>query len=67
MKAEDWGALIGAVDDLVMRISALESLLEGRAQHLRSAFFTRFFGMDLLPSFRQVRHNREQVLFGEPL
>ena len=51
---KDWAALISAVDDLLMRVSALESLLEGRAQHLRSAFFTRFFGVDLLPSFRQV-------------
>ena len=51
---KDWAALILAVDDLLMRVSALESLLEGRAQHLRSAFFTRFFGVDLLPSFRQV-------------
>ena len=53
--AEDWAPLIGAVEDLVVRVSALESLLEGRAQHLRSAFFTKFFGLDLLPSFRQVR------------
>jgi hypothetical protein len=51
---KDWAALISAVDDLLMRVSALESLLEGRAHHLRSAFFTRFFGVDLLPSFRQV-------------
>ena len=57
--AEDWAPLIGAVDDLVVRVSALESLLEGRAQHLRSAFFTKFFGLDLLPSFRQVGHNMQ--------
>ena len=57
--ADDWAPLIGAVDDLVVRVSAMESLLEGRAQHLRSAFFTKFFGLDLLPSFRQVRHNTQ--------
>ena len=57
--AEDWAPLIGAVEDLVIRVSALESLLEGRAQHLRSAFFTKFFGVDLLPSFRQVRHHTQ--------
>ena len=51
---KEWAALIGAVDELIMRVSALESLLEGRSQHLRSAFFSRFFGMDLLPDFRQV-------------
>ena len=56
---EDWAPLIGAVDDLVVRVSALESLLEGRAQHLRSAFFTKFFGLDLLPSFRQVRDSTQ--------
>lgn len=37
-----------------MRVSALESLLEGRVQYLRSAFFTKFFGVDLLPDLRQV-------------
>ena len=57
--AEDWAPLIGTVEDLVVRVSALESLLEGRAQHLRSAFFTKFFGLDLLPSFRQVGHNMQ--------
>ncbi|CAL5226722.1 g9574 [Coccomyxa viridis] len=51
---KDWAALVGAVDELIMRVSALESLLEGRAQYLRSAFFTRFFGVDLLPDLRQV-------------
>ena len=51
---KDWAALIGAVEELIMRVSALESLLEGRSQHLRSAFFTKFFGVDLLPDLRQV-------------
>ena len=54
MVPKEWAALIGAVDELIMRVSALESLLEGRSQHLRSAFFTRFFGIDMLPNFRQV-------------
>ena len=57
--AEDWAPLIGAVDNLVIRVSVLESLLEGRGQHLRSAFFTKFFGVDLLPSFRQVQHHTQ--------
>lgn len=52
--AKDWGPLIGAVEELFVRVSALETLLEGRSQHLRSAFFARFFGVDLLPSLRQV-------------
>lgn len=37
-----------------MRAAALESLLEGRSQHLRSAFFAKYFGVDLLPNFRIV-------------
>ena len=55
---KDWAALAGAVDELIMRVSALESLLEGRAQYLRSAFFTKFFGVDLLPDLRQVPTQR---------
>lgn len=46
---------MGAVEALTLRVSALESLLEGRAQHLRSAFFSKYFGVDLMPSFRQAR------------
>jgi hypothetical protein len=49
-----WAALIGALESLGMRVSALESLLEGRSQLLRSAFFAKYFGVDLLPNFRVV-------------
>ena len=61
---KDWAALVGAVDELIMRVSALESLLEGRAQYLRSAFFTRFFGVDLLPDLRQVLPQRFYLEIG---
>ncbi|CAL8463925.1 g3460 [Coccomyxa elongata] len=50
----DWGALIAAVETLVIRVAALESLLEGRSQYLRSAFFRKYFGVDMLPSFRMI-------------
>lgn len=51
---DDWAALITAAENLLMRAAALESLLEGRSQHLRSAFFAKYFGVDLLPNFRTV-------------
>ena len=63
----DWAALIGAVESLILRVSSLESLLEGRSQHLRSAFFRKYFGMDLMPNFRQVKisHHRNAVFLRE--
>ncbi|EIE18909.1 hypothetical protein COCSUDRAFT_59833 [Coccomyxa subellipsoidea C-169] len=54
MVTSDWAALIAAVENLTIRVAALESLLEGRSQYLRSAFFQKYFGVDLLPSFRLI-------------
>ena len=54
MVGKDWGALIAAVEILIIRVAALESLLEGKSQYLRSAFFQKYFGVDLLPNFRLI-------------
>lgn len=54
VEGKDWAALIAAVETLQIRVCALESLLEGRSQHLRSAYFQKYFGVDMLPSFRLI-------------